>query len=214
MRREIRLAFISVALAISMTLSQSLAADESRGPFGIDRRYSYDDHGIWARNTQLRLQTGVVLALTATALYEGSSSRLGELSWQAIDSMLLTIAATQVLKATFSRTRPDQTNDPAKFFQGNGNRSFPSGEVSNLAAIAMPFALEYGSERPWVVAAASALVAYDAVARVKTRGHWPSDVIAGALLGGGIGWAVHHRIDSFQISAFPGRVFVSLSLRF
>ncbi len=94
----------------------------------------------------------MIVGTVGLALYQGSKTRLGRTGWQAVDSMLLTAAATQVLKTTFSRARPRDTDDAGAFFQGGKNRSFPSGEVSNVAAILSPFVYEYGGEQPWLVA--------------------------------------------------------------
>lgn len=208
--------WLYAALFVATLLRAGLAhaGPDTDGPFEIDRRYTYDDRGIWARHVQLGVQTGLVLALVGTALYEGSETPLGKTAWQGVDSMLLTAVATQVTKAAFSRARPSQSADAGKFFQGSKNRSFPSGEVSNIAAIVAPFALEYGPEHPWVYAAAVGLVGYDSAARMKTQGHWQSDVIAGALLGGGIGYLMHERAHSLVLLPLPGGVFVGFSKRF
>ena len=204
----------SVLVVLLFSLWPHAHAADNDGPFEIDKRYTYDDHGIWSRKIQLGLQASLVLGLIGTALFEGSESRLGGTAWRGIDSMLLTAASTQILKVAFSRSRPSQSEDAGKFFQGKGNRSFPSGEVSNVAALVTPFALEYGREQPWMIAAATGLVVYDGAARMKTRGHWQSDVIAGAALGGGIGWYMHGRSESLVVSALPGGVFVGFNKRF
>ena len=184
------------------------------GPFKVDERFHYDDSGIWSRNVQLGLQYSLVAAAIGVAVYEGSESRLGLTAWKTMDSMLLTAGAVQLMKVGFSRSRPGQTDDAGKFFQGNGNRSFPSGEVANVAAALVPAMLEYGHEEPWLYALTGTLVTYDAVARMKTQGHWLSDVIAGAAVGAGIGYAIHERENSLIVSPLPGGVFVGLKKRF
>lgn len=189
-------------------------AEALDGPFEIDRRLRFDDRGIWARKMQRGLQVGLVGAAIGVALSEGSESRLGRTAWQTVDSIVLTIAATQAAKIAFSRARPSETDDPGKFFQGKSNRSFPSGETSNVAAALTPVVLEYGPEHPWLYGAAGASLAYDMMARMKTRGHWQSDVLAGAVLGAGIGYLTHRREQSVLLTAFGNGVFVGYSKRF
>ena len=184
-------------------------ADEDKdGPFEFDHKLHYDDSGIWNRNYQLTLQYGLIAAALGTALYEGSDTRLGGTAWKTLDSMVVTAVIVGVAKPVFSRARPSQSEDSGKFFQGKGHRSFPSGEVAHVAAAVTPAVLEYGREQPWLYPTAGALVVYDGVARMKTNGHWLSDVVAGAAIGAGTGYFMERRDKSLIVSALPGGVFV------
>jgi undecaprenyl-diphosphatase len=49
---------------------------------------------------------------------------------------------------------------------------------------------------------------------MKARAHWQSDVIAGALLGAGIGYLMHERQQPLLLLPLNGGVFVGLSKRF
>lgn len=209
--RSIHRNHLLAALLLIGTPFASVQAETPDGPFEIDRRLRFDNHGVWSRKMQLGLQVGLVGGAVGVALYEGSESRLGRTAWQTIDSIVFTVAATQAAKIAFSRTRPAQTDDPGRFFQGSGNRSFPSGETSNVAAALTPVVLEDGSEHPWLYPAAGTLLAYDMIARMKTRGHWQSDVIAGAALGAGIGYLMHQREHSLVLAPFGNGVFVGYS---
>jgi len=60
-----------------------------------------------------------------------------------------------------------------------------------------PFILEYGQEQPWIYAPA-ALPVYDGYARIKTRGHWQTDVLAGLAIGTAAGWYSHGRIQLWK----------------
>ena len=46
---------------------------------------------------------------------------------------------------------------------------------------------------------------YDAVARVKVRGHWQSDVLVGAGVGYAWGLYAHHRRTPLIMGMMPGR---------
>jgi hypothetical protein len=58
-----------------------------------------------------------------------------------------------------------------------------------------------------------ALPVYDAIARLKTRGHWPSDVLAGFILGTAAGYYAHQRHSSFTLSVMPHGVQVGYRTR-
>lgn len=117
--------------------------------------------------------------------------------------MLVTGIAAQAMKYTFQRERPSQTSNPNEFFKGVHAQSFPSGEVAAISAAVTPFMVNYGSEHPAVYALAL-LPAYDAVARMKTHGHWQSDVLVGAILGTSIGVWTAHRKSSLLVGWLPG----------
>jgi PAP2 superfamily len=101
--------------------------------------------------------------------------------WQAIDSSALGAVSSEALKHIFTRSRPDQSNNPNLWFQGNGHYSFPSGEVTAVTAITTPFVFEYAHDYP-AVYALLLLPAYDSVARM-VQAHWQTDVLAGVALG-------------------------------
>jgi membrane-associated phospholipid phosphatase len=118
-----------------------------------------------------------------------------------------------LLKLAFSRARPAQTDNPNEWFQGRGHNSFPSGEVTAITSAVTPFVLEYGAEYP-AVYALELLPLYDAIARVKVRAHWQSDVLAAFALGTAAGWYAHGRTSSLTIGVLPGAVAVGWRTRF
>ncbi|RDI97534.1 phosphatase PAP2 family protein [Dyella solisilvae] len=168
----------------------------------MDHKVPYDNSGIWKRSTQNFVFYGTGLAIGGGALWLGDENRLGDTFWRAADAMVMSGITTQTMKWVFQRERPSQTDDPNKFFQGWGAHSFPSNEVGAISAAVTPFIATYGKEQPSVYLLAL-LPAYDAVARVKTHGHWQSDVLVGAAVGTGMGlWAVH-RSSPWTISLLP-----------
>lgn len=183
------------------------------GPLGIDHRVAEDNSGIWQRKYQQDLMALMIGGEIAGAVWEGGETRLGKTFWQSIDASVLGGASAEVLKVAFSRERPSTTDNPNKFFQGNGNRSFPSGEVTAASAIVTPFVLEYRTDHPSVYAL-EILPVYDMVARVKVRGHWQSDVLAGFALGTGWGIYAHSRPQPLILSALPQGVMVGLQKKF
>lgn len=173
------------------------------GPLGIDHLVAYDNSGIWKRSYQQDLAFGAAVSVLGGALFIDKDTRLGRTFDQALDAMVFTGVTTTAMKYAFSRERPSQTSDPNNFFSGHGSASFPSGEVAEISAVVTPFIAEYGSDHPAVYALAL-LPAYDAVARVKTHGHWQSDVLIGAAVGVGFGIYAHRRASPFLINMLPG----------
>lgn len=174
----------------------------SGGPLGIDHRLHYDNSGIWKRSNQKMLLYGTIATVGTGAFVLGDHDKLGDTFWRSIDAMVVTGVSTQALKYAFSRERPWQTDDPDRFFTGQG-QSFPSGEVAALSAAVTPFIVNYGDEHPAVYALAL-LPAYDAVARMKVHAHWQSDVLVGAAIGTGVGLWATHRHSSLIVGWLPG----------
>ncbi|HYW92350.1 MAG TPA: phosphatase PAP2 family protein [Gammaproteobacteria bacterium] len=186
------------------------------GPLGIDYRLSYDNSGIYKRSYQHDLIYAMVAGELGGALWFGGKSRLGRTFWQAVDSSALAAGSTFVLKRVFQRTRPEQENnpDPNKWFQGCcNNLSFPSGEVAGVTSIVTPFILEYHRQQPWIWGL-ELLPVYDAEARMKTWGHWQTDVLGGFVLGTFTGYLAHERKMPFLLSVLPHGFMVGLHERF
>ncbi len=114
----------------------------------------------------------------------------------AVQAGLWAEGATEMLKAAVGRTRPVLYTDGAVAAAGNGDnlRSFPSGHVSMAFALATTYWLARRdlTGRPgapgWLGFVAAAGVG---VMRVTAGKHFPSDVLAGALLGTASGVIVH-----------------------
>ena len=183
------------------------------GPFGIDHRVHYDDHGVWNRNVQLGVEYGTLLTVAGGALVFGDQDKLGDTFWRSVDAVAVSAAASQAMKLTFQRERPSQTDDPNHFFSGIHDKSFPSGEVTVISAAVTPFMVKYGGDHPAVYALA-ALPVYDAIARVKVHGHWQSDVIVGAALGTGLGIWASHRQSPLILGWLPGGFRIGFVHRF
>jgi undecaprenyl-diphosphatase len=199
------------AIALSSAAPVALAGG---GPLGIDHLVKLENSGIWSRSNQKLLFGAIIAGETAAALWEGGASRLGGTLWRSVDSTVAAGIAAEALKLGFSRARPEEIPDPNKWFQGSGHVSFPSGEVSLITAVISPFVFEYRKDHPMIYAL-ELLPLYDAIARVKTRGHWQSDVLAGFALGTAAGYYMHKRTRTPVIlSALPQGFYVGLKHSF
>ena len=198
--------------ALSIMLFSCLAS-AGGGPFGIDHRLNENDAGIFQRSTQKILLYSVVGIGVAGALWEGGETRLGRTFWQSIDSGVIAGVIAEVMKVSFSRARPNHTDNANKFFAGSSSRSFPSGEVAVISSIVTPFILEYRHDTPWVYAL-ELLPIYDAIGRVKVRGHWQSDVLIGFALGTLAGYYAHSREQPIILNILPDGFMIGIRKRF
>jgi undecaprenyl-diphosphatase len=180
---------------------------------GVDHLVEFDDSGIWKRTNQTALINLLIAGEVAGALWEGGETRLGKTFWQSIDSSAIGALSSEALKRIFTRSRPDQSPDPNLWFQGHGHYSFPSGEVTAVAAIVSPFVFEYAHDHP-AVYALEVLPLYDAIARVKVHAHWQTDVLAGFALGTGTAYFAHTRESPIVLGVLPRGFMLGLKVKF
>jgi undecaprenyl-diphosphatase len=94
-------------------------------------------------------------------------------------------SSAHLFKSLFSRTRPPYALDSVRLLVDTTRSfSFPSAHAANTFAVATFVSSFYRRTRVWLYLVA-ALVAYS---RVYVGVHYPGDVLAGALLGLGIGF--------------------------
>ena len=187
---------------------------------GLDHKITFDESGIWNRDVQKGVEYGSIAIVLGGALWEGGEDQLGRTFWQAVDSTVVSSVAAQAGKYIFSRSRPTQTDDPNKWFQGSGHQSFPSGEVALVSSAVAPFVFEYGREYP-AVRGLELFTVYDMVARVKSQAHPDlagklsrTDVLAGAALGTTVGYFANQRNQPFFLGLMPNGVQVGYRTKF
>lgn len=126
----------------------------------------------------------------------------------AVDLMvvvLLSIACEMVLKALVARDRPFVTLDDLSsvqvdFLNTATGYSFPSGHATRAFAVGILLWLSFKGRARHLIPVGAAFVA---VSRVFLGLHWPTDVIAGALLGSGLAVLVYEvgRMSPVYIAA-------------
>jgi hypothetical protein len=201
------------AILLLGMLSISIGAHAGDGFLGIDHEWQLDQHGIWARKYQTALEFGVIAIEIGGSLWLGNDDELGHTLWQTVDSTVISSVAAELLKVSFSRARPNQGNDPNRWFKGRCCDSFPSGEVTLQASFVTPFIANYAHDYPWVWSL-ELLPAYDAIARLKSQEHWQTDVIAGWLIGSAVGYWATTRSTPLSVQILPRGLSVGYYKRF
>lgn len=100
------------------------------------------------------------------------NAKLAATAWTA------TGVADELIKFAVDRPRPDDPH-PSRW-----DSSFPSGHVSSYFALATV----YGAKYPQLIIPLAVVGVGVAYSRVYLGEHYPTDVLAGAVLGFGIGW--------------------------
>jgi membrane-associated phospholipid phosphatase len=104
-------------------------------------------------------------------------------AWASIKSAALTLGAETVAKVAVGRSRPEDGMGSTHFspLSKGGSSSFPSIHMGVAYSLVTPFAQRY--DAPWLYG----LAGMTAFGRVQERKHFASDVVAGGLIGYGIG---------------------------
>lgn len=132
-----------------------------------------------------------VLIGVPIGLYAGS--RMSDNKYGENSAVLLALseltsgAVSQVMKWIFKRPRPFRTLNNVYLSDTNnvkGTYSFPSGHSTNSFTIATSLTLRYTDE-PVLIAGCYTYAVLVALGRVYWGVHYPSDILAGALIGAG-----------------------------
>ncbi len=133
--------------------------------------------------------------------------RARDQAWAQADGALWAFAATEALKYTIGRERPD-TGHPHAFLPFSGNTALPSGHTVPAFTAATIAAEEYPSLTTAVPLFALATAV--GVSRIAADEHWTGDVLASAALGIVIGhllYRVHARpSDDWSMDVRSGLV--------
>jgi membrane-associated phospholipid phosphatase len=140
--------------------------------------------GLRALGTAADVVPWLGLAGAAIFALDGSDPIRQRTGFAALEAGATGFIAATGLKYGFGRARPDTGAGNRSFRPGSSDdahHSLPSRHSTVAWAIATPFALEYGWNWLYGVAALTNL------GRIGDREHWVSDTVAGSLLGYGIG---------------------------
>jgi membrane-associated phospholipid phosphatase len=176
--------------------------------------------GRWSPALARVSDAGLLLCVMSPAALMFSSGVAGEVSTIGImgtENLLGTMVVTAFVKNTVRRTRPYVYNpdvDMSFKMQKDAKRSFFSGHTS-LAFCSAVFTSTVFSKyhpqsdlKPWVWASSLTLASATGFLRYASGKHFPSDILAGAIVGSAIGYAIPRLHEVKQTQDGEGRVFM------
>ena len=151
----------------------------------LDRNKSLDGTFSFVTNSAGPVSFGVPVIICGTGFLKHDSLIVRN-SLNIGSALVVTVIITTVAKYTVNRTRPFIKYPYIEKEAAGGSPSFPSGHTSEAFALATSVSLTYSK---WYVIAPSLLwagaVGYS---RMDLGVHYPSDVLAGAIIGSGCSW--------------------------
>ena len=146
-------------------------------------------------NTTTEVSFGIPLIMGGVALFTSDDDLLKNALYIGV-SIGVGGVITQALKYSINRPRPIALNDPTLIaYEGETDLSFPSGHTSLAFSAATALCLKYPK---WYVIVPSSLWACSVgYSRMNLGVHYPSDVVAGAIVGAGSAYLTYLVNDWF-----------------
>ncbi len=121
----------------------------------------------------------------------GHDKKLEKRSYEIAGSLIINAIAAEGLKTLIHRERPYQKYPLVVHAYDNSEKdnSFPSGHTSFAFATATSLSIQF--KKWWVVVPAYAWAASVGYSRLYLGEHYPTDVLAGAVVGAGSAWLSH-----------------------
>lgn len=95
---------------------------------------------------------------------------------------------TTTLKVAAGRSRPNEEEGAYRFKPFGGDHSFPSGHTTQAFSLASVIAEHY--DERWIDITSYGMATLVGLARIEQEAHFPSDVVAGAVIGTLVGKAI------------------------
>ena len=146
----------------------------------LNRNTGLDKTFITITNSGNYIDFGVPSIVTLTGLLT-KNKQVTRRGIYLIASQAVTIAATQTLKRIVNRPRPWATYPYLQPYEPVLQYSLPSGHTSSVFAMATSVSVTY--KKWYIVAPAYSYATLVAYSRMHLGVHYPSDVLAGAVLG-------------------------------
>jgi membrane-associated phospholipid phosphatase len=193
-----RISLIILSLLSANLFCQNLDIDLLK-QINVDRNSSLDGTFKLITNSAAPVSIATPIILCGIGLINHDSTTIRN-SLTIGSSIAVTVIFTTVAKYAFNRPRPFETYSFIEKETSGGSPSFPSGHTSEAFAFATSVSLSYPK---WYVIGPSFLwagaVGYS---RMDLGVHYPSDVLAGALLGSACAWItfkVNKRLNGKQV---------------
>lgn len=141
----------------------------------------------------------LLIVLATVAIKLGGTRGAFMVAMMALAVLIASNWVCAPLKELFMRPRPAMTLSDIRLLTGNGQgmTSLPSCHATNWGAMTVVAWLFYA--RTWRLMVPLALMV--ATSRVYLGVHYPSDVLAGLIIGGATGWTVTYGVDKIWQAA-------------
>lgn len=191
-------------IPLGVALAGAIGSSTPSADFDLRWERSVEDWTVGDRRDVARALTRLGDPGSAVILVSGTylisrwtgNERMQRVSSLSAEALLNSGLYSTVLKRMTSRTRP-AAGGTGEFFvshpeAGQSATSFPSGHATGAFAVAAVVAHEFSDKRwvPWMAYGTASLIA---VSRVGLGRHFPSDILAGAVLGNSMGRMVVYR---------------------
>lgn len=189
-------AWFAAGSAAAVALAAANDADWSRRIAASDGPLARDAAKVGKQFGNHLAIAPALLAVDGAARLTGHA-RLGAATERVAFACASAGLVTTAIKVSAGRFRPHESSDPGRFEPFSGHDSFPSGHTT--MAFSLAAALDAETRAPWVPAIVYPAATLTAWSRVRDHVHWPSDVVAGAAIGG---W-VSYRADQWAQRRWP-----------
>jgi membrane-associated phospholipid phosphatase len=185
MNKRIALIFLVVLPAVVFSQNPDirlLRAINSPETLSSDRFFQF------ASNSDLYLVIGIPACMAATGLIKNDDNLVRN-ACVTLAATAVNSALTTILKYSINRERPFVTYPDITKKSAAGSPSFPSGHTSSAFASATSLSLAY---RKWyIIVPAYSWAGTVAYSRMYLGVHYPSDVLAGAVIGTCSAWLTY-----------------------
>lgn len=130
----------------------------------------------------------VPVSVLATGYARGEKTTIQK-GWFMAETLIASSLVTMGLKYSFRRNRPFNTDPFIVPASSGGSPSFPSGHTSEAFATATSLTLAW--PKWWVAVPAYTWAGAVGYSRMYLGVHYPSDVLAGAVVGAGSAWLMY-----------------------
>ena len=163
----------------------------------LNRNESLDESFKVISNSVSPISLGIPIGLLTYGLIKKDSTSIHKAIYIG-ESLIIGAVFSTIIKKTVKRDRPAITYPDIQKLMPGGSYSFPSGHTSEAFSFATAISIAYPK---WYVIAPSMLWASGVgYSRMHLGVHYPTDVIGGAILGGGSAyltyvlnkWMNHH----------------------